>query len=213
VNRFSLPEPTPVVLEHLNTRSEQHGDDLVTAIDLKFSMDCGNAVLDLFHPQLRRMLFCKLENQPAKDQGELALGEPPDLPNLRWPQLDALRWMEELTGRTLTLSYGIGGESDIVLRDCRINNLKIEPLEGGTVHLVFRVQCVPPQHVPVIDQLAHMLKREVMATLSGPSESSLPFGDDQVVDADFDPDFREVGGAAGKPEAKDATQAFLDQHG
>lgn len=46
-----------VLLAHLNTRTEKHGDEDVGAIDLKIKCRAANTILDLFDPRLRSTLF------------------------------------------------------------------------------------------------------------------------------------------------------------
>lgn len=199
MNRFALPEPTVVTVEHINLRDENHGDEKVAAIDVKLSMEASNHVLTLFHPKLRHWLYHKsLSPAEREDQPALELEEPNDLPDLRFPQLDVLKWHEDLEGRTLVLDYGIGGTSNVKFSACKVNEFRLESKEGGTVKLTWRVQCSQPD-LPSFGKLAGMLKRQVPATLTGPAESLGLL----------------EGAAPGSDEAwstPDATDTFIAQH-
>lgn len=179
------------------------------AIDLKLSMEASNDVLALFDPELKRCLYCKAggstELQPSLD----GIAPAVDLPNLRWPHLDPLRWSEDLTGRTLTIDYGLGGDSCIRITDCTANNFRIEPKEGGTVRLTWRVQRSQPDE-RAIGKLAGLLKRQVEATLVGSPETQALMGTgDDDDEADKAWPFPEHVGEI----ERDATDTFVEQHG
>ena len=202
MNSFALIEPTTVTIEHINLRDERHGDDSVPAIDLKLSMEASNEVLALFDPEPKRCLYCKGAGAPEPQQSLDGMVPAVDLPNLRWPHLDPLKWSEDLTGRTLTIDYGLGGESCIRITDCTANNFRIEPKEGGTVRLTWRVQRSQPDE-RAIGKLAGLLKRQVEATLVGsPAMQAVMAGGDEEEDDD-EPTGTVV----------DATDAFVARHG
>ncbi|HKX40897.1 MAG TPA: hypothetical protein VJO99_07050 [Burkholderiaceae bacterium] len=176
MNRFALPAFTPVVVEHINLRDESHGDDKVPAVDIKLSKEMHNSVLEQFAPGLRSWLYFKstTPREAAKNepQGALELdeGEPNDRPDLRFPELDVLKWHGEQLGRVLTLEYGIGGKSNVRLSDCRANEFRLECKEGGTVKVTWRVQRAQPDE-RAVGKLSSLLKHEVQAMLVGSPES------------------------------------------
>ncbi len=47
----------PVKIAHINVRTETHGDEEVTAVDLKLTFDVPNFVLDKLSPTLRPSLY------------------------------------------------------------------------------------------------------------------------------------------------------------
>lgn len=57
-----------------------------------------------------------------------------DKPNLTkiGQKLGRFSWDGEQTGCTLTFDFGLGGKSDIVLGDVKVDSLHITPKEGGT---------------------------------------------------------------------------------
>jgi hypothetical protein len=79
----------PVKIAHINVRTEMHGDEEVTAVDLKLTFDVPNLVLDKLSPTLRPSLY-----EAANDPDMLG----PDamhLPHLKNPELGTLRWAGE----------------------------------------------------------------------------------------------------------------------
>lgn len=210
MNRFALPEPTIVTIEHINVRDENHGDEKVTAIDVKLSMECSNHILALFHPLMRLWLYFKSSSPASRtEQPALDLEEPNDLPDLRFPHLDPLKWHEDLEGRTLVLDYGIGGSSNVKFADCKANEFKIECKQGGTVKLTWRVQCSQPGE-RAIGKLAGILKHQVPATMIG-SPESLALLEGAAPGSDEAWPFNESAGAVdGEP---DATSTFVAAHG
>lgn len=195
MNRFALHEPTLVTIEHVNLRDEKHGDDTVAAIDVKLSMETSAEVLGLFHPALRQALYCKDPHAPVAQQPPLELEPAAELPNLRWPHLEPLRWSEDLEHRTLTIDYGIGGKSSLKLTDCKANGFRIEPMEGGTVRLTWRIQHAQPDE-RVVGKLSGLLKRQVNVTLMASPETEAL-----------------LAGSHDDSNVVDATDAFVAQHG
>jgi hypothetical protein len=116
-----------------------HGDESVPAIDLRFSVNVSAAMLACFHPTLRWSLYEKRE----ADGGDLA-DQGHECPNLRYKNLAPLGWHYEGAGYELSVSHGIGATPPIMLPDCKVNKIAIDPQEGGTVIIGFRVQCELP---------------------------------------------------------------------
>lgn len=125
-------------LSSVNARAEAHGDKRVPAYDLKFEAACSNDALVYFHPELRQMLYKKDETPDLVDQAN-----PEALTALRFPKLSPLKWDWEGTGYAVTIPFGIGGPSNIKLGDCKIDDFRFSPQNGGTVIVSFRVICHP----------------------------------------------------------------------
>lgn len=155
-----------VKLSSVNPRAEIHGEERKPACDLKFEVACGNDVLIHFHPELRGMLFKKDETPDLVDQAT-----PEALTALRFPRLGTLRYDWEGAGYTLTLAYGIGGKSDIVLGDCQVDSMRIDPMQGGTVKLGFRVICHPESKQ--MGQLCELIQQEVSINVTPPAPETL----------------------------------------
>lgn len=152
-------------LSSINPRAELHGEEPKPACDLKFEAACPSSVLVHFHPELRQMIFKAQENPDLVEQG----GED-QLTALRFPKLGALKWDWEGSGYTLTIDYGIGGKSDITLGDCKVDGIKLEPMNGGTVRLVFRVIAHP--EASDMGKIYELIGQDVTVDLSAPAPAS-----------------------------------------
>src|SRR5262245_29628505 len=137
--QFELTEKD-VTFSHMNTRTEKHGEDDVLAVDLDMSMATENDNLAMFHPTLKWSLYDKPDIAGA-DLVDKTKAE--QLIRLRYPLLPAIRWDLEMVNVKVTFHYGIAKRSDLVLQDCKVNKFRIEPKDGGTVQLAWRVQANP----------------------------------------------------------------------
>lgn len=137
-----------VQLHHFQVRNEMHGDDEVTAIDLKLKLETSNEVLAAFHPRLREFLF---QAEPA-DQGVAAL-----YMNVLMPGLAPLHWREQMAC-SLVIHQALGEGEDITLEGASADGFVIEPLAGGSVALTFRVRSLC-NNERVLGRLPLMLHR------------------------------------------------------
>jgi hypothetical protein len=168
---FQLTTLTTAKLNSVNVRSEKHGDDLVPALDLSFTIEAANAILDDFDPALRAALFYKAEiGSATAEQDELDGVEPvSDLPNLRFTDLvQPIKWDKAYAGYTVTVGHGLGGKSDIVLDGCAINNFALTLHEGGTCEVKFRVQCTAGLSEKVMGKLSLLVQHELQILLVAP---------------------------------------------
>lgn len=138
-------------LENVNLRTEKNGPDKVGAADLKISVATSADVLAHFSPTLKSFLF----NDKSTD---LAGGMPLRDNHLVFP----LARDEEMTGATVSLDYGVPG-SDMVFSDAKVNQIRITPVEGGSVIIGLRVQCRPTPDL--VAKLFTMLEQGVTFTL------------------------------------------------
>lgn len=154
---FAFHTPTTVKLAHINMRPEKHGDESVTALDLKFIRTAPNSELKLLHPKLQSMLYWRLK--ATNDQRDIE-GVEQILPDLRFPELGTLAWDLEMTAR-IVIEIGTGS---IVLNPVKVNQFRIDPLQGGSVETTFRVQtsAIPDG---ALDLLGRMLDSDVSITL------------------------------------------------
>jgi hypothetical protein len=184
---FELATITPAKIDSVNCRSELNGKEHHPAVDLKISFDAPNSILAMFDGWLLTALYHK-GNQPADPQGDLAGVEPvSDVPNLRMPFLASpLKWGKEYTGYELTIDYGMGGKSNVVLPDCEVNNVQLAPKEGGTVTVTVRVQTSKGLTEKVLGKLATLVQHDVQILLKAPevapdlgaaADGPWPFGD------------------------------------
>ena len=149
-------------LSNVNIRSEVHGEDREPAGDLKIECDVDNGLLAEFDPALRSLLyyFDESRERDLADQGKAGADFKPDLrmPRLAMP----LKWDEEMLGARCRIKVP-GAKSDIGLDPVKVNNWTIEPREGGTCSLSFRVQCHPDEKA--FGKLATLIQQDIEFTL------------------------------------------------
>lgn len=167
--KFAFPYLTKAKLSSVNVRSEKHGPELVPAVDLKIVVDASNNILSKFHPELKEALYFNAQ-QEEEAQGELDGAEPvTNLPNLRFPKLDApLKWDHLGAGYRLDIDFGLGGSSNLVMFGCEINNIGFSCKEGGTVKVSFRVQ-ISNVEEGTIGKLATLCQHEISIVLTPPA--------------------------------------------
>ena len=125
---------TATRLLSLNVRTENHGEGLARAIDLKCQMDAPNTFLQQLAPELLAMLFMPVEQPEAQAKLD---GVPETLPLLR---SHAIKWPLDLegdyAGYQLTVDRGLGGTSNMVLQEAKLNdaNLGNAVLTGARRH-------------------------------------------------------------------------------
>lgn len=155
-----------VQLANLNARAEKHGDDAVSAMDLKFTATVPNTIMNMFHAELRDMLFKKQTDPDLLDELE------PDAVTLpRFGNLSPIGWEWEGTGYTVKIAYGLGGNSDIVLKDVKVDKFKFTPLNGGSVDMSFRVVAHPTEEEA--GKLYLMIQQSVDITVTAPEPTKV----------------------------------------
>ncbi len=159
-----------VKLANVNPRAEMHGEDPKPAFDLKIEATCSSSVLAYFHPELRQHLFKKDENPDLVDQVEQMTGGD-GLTVLRYPKMGALKWDWEGTGYTATVDYGMGGDSNIVLHDCKVDHFKIEAQNGGSVVITFRIIAHPESED--VGKLCEFMQRDIELDLLPPAPQTV----------------------------------------
>lgn len=165
---FELTTMTEVLIRSTNNRAENHGNDLVPAVDLSLLLTGSNDILNLLEPGLRDVLY-----RSAREGEDVARGETADLPGTELTDAPVLRSAvlgmpividREIVGRDLVIDYGAGGRSNITLSTCSVNSFKADCKEGGTVELQFRVQCSGVSE-KALGKLGTLVKHKVRITL------------------------------------------------
>lgn len=137
---FALNEPTAVTITNVNPRSEFHGEEKVRALDLSFTLQGENTLLDLIQDGLREHHFC---NKAADAQQDSLLpAELIPLPNLKHPNLPTSYHYQKgvkLRGYRFVWDYGLEGEH-VDFQDVVLSNLQYEIFEGGTVTVKGTIQ-------------------------------------------------------------------------
>lgn len=162
--------------------------------------------LHVARAKLREALYFRSETTEA--QGEID-GVDQVLPNKRFAQLQPLAWDLELTGCKVVVDYGLGDDvSNVELCDCKVNQFRIDPKEGGTVELTFRVQT---SNLPTgaLDKLSTKLGHETQIVLTRPEVKPEP--QQQAIDGTKESYEADQARRSGK--GKGATDAFVAAHG
>jgi hypothetical protein len=174
VRTFQL-EKQPAQLVAFNIRKEFGDDEGTPAGDLKFKVNLPSTVLDDFDSTLRGMFFCKANSrvQDLADQSHEA-------PNLRAVKLKGpFKWGARYAGYTLALHYGVSSKKPhVLLKDCQMNKVELDPQEGGTVIVGFRVQFHPDE--ASAGKLAMLVNTQVDVSLTPPE------GGGEIVSTDED---------------------------
>lgn len=155
-------------LVNFNPRRELHGDEPKPAADLKFCANIPSSSLALLDPSLRGFLYWR--NNAVQQDLE---NETSEAPNLRFPKMGGISWNYEIVGATVIIHRGIGeaGQLEkgaIVLPGSTINKFRIEPQEGGTCLLRWRVQCKPDEKQS--GKLAFMIGDAFDVSVTPPSD-------------------------------------------
>lgn len=169
--QFSLDFLTNAKLGNVNFRNELHGDDHVSAVDMSFTINSSNTILDKFDPALLPALY----KNAAVESGQASLeGVDGILPNFRFPRLSLpLKWTAKLSGYYLTIDYGLGNEdSNIEIDACSISKFDISPREGGTVEVKILVQSSSDRLTESVrGKLSGLIQSEVQILLTAPTVS------------------------------------------
>lgn len=158
---FEIATKQPVKLTAFNTRAEKHGKEPKPAADLLIEAAMGADCLRYFAPELREALY-----KPAEDQTDLVDPDRNALTALRFQKMSPFAWGWEGKGYTMTIDYGLGGDSDLQLGDCTVKDFRIAPQQGGTVLIKFRVVAHPDEKATGI--LGHRVQREIDVVLTAP---------------------------------------------
>jgi hypothetical protein len=151
-------ERHPVKILHLNVRTELHGDEEKTAVDIKLGFDVPNTKLDTLADDLRIALY-----DPPEDPDMLGPDEA-NLTHIRFPQLGPLKWNGRIESVGLHMHLGNGrGKGDLLFTEAKFDKLSISVKEGGTCACVVRAQVLPTPDETA--KLVGLLKHQVPATV------------------------------------------------
>jgi hypothetical protein len=149
-------------VEHVNFRTEKHGDEDVTAVDLKLGASLPPSILDQIAPEMREHFF-KPANSSGAMKGEYAL---------RCPNIEnSFDVIGDWPGYKITIEWGMTG-SLVEFGDCKLGKMKIGLIDGGAVALALRVQVSgKPEELA---RLVPLLNLTLPVTLTPPPAPELP---------------------------------------
>jgi len=174
---LEITDPTTMRVTHVNPRTEEHGDTLVPALDVRLDWETTSAVLDRFHPELRGALYWANEAARAQENVE---GVETISGNLIFPDLDALRWKGKPEA-LYTFAIELPSLAPVVLAGCKLGGLVLDAKEGGTVVVSFRLQCSPVGEREA-GKLSTMVGARVLATLRQQDPPAVQEGLDAPLD-------------------------------
>lgn len=151
---FTIPD-AEVKFGHLNVRTEKHGPDDVTAVDLDLEWTTPNQALLQFHPDLLESMYA-----PENGRTKRLPGVEQSYPTRLYPKLAPLSWPEELTGLCLTIRHGINGDTDLTIPDATADKFLITLKDDGMVTIDLRVRAVCKDE-RVLGKLPGLLKRRL----------------------------------------------------
>ena len=161
---LKIPNQPAKLGPSLNVRTEKHGDDNVTAVDIRLK-DVAltraefNTLLGDAHAFNRYFVDEKGFYKPAD------------------PQLKPRALEDSYEGATVVMVLGMNDMGPKVeLGDVKIKSITFEPIAGGVVNLSFMLQVVPTERQ--IGQLGNHVSREISIAVSGATLIE-PDGEDQ----------------------------------
>lgn len=161
-------EAAKAKLVHINPRIEKHGDQDVSAADLKIQMTEGNGILSMFHPTLRSMLY-EIDNSEGQIEGTESLTK------RRFGGLiERLRLDHSLKGADVIIGFGLGESSNVDLDTVDVDGFTVELMEGGSVVLSLRIKATPTGEQ--IKRLYEVLGNEIDITITPAIEKQTSLG-------------------------------------
>jgi len=196
---FELKTSTAAKLTSVTPRIEKHGDSDVPAVSLGIKITGPNTLLDLLAPGLRDVLYMKPEGQEELPGIEFTT------PLLRTRAVEKFKVkMADMAGWRVIVDHGIDDDSAIDLHDCKVDKFSVEPFEGGSIELAFRIGSSDVDST-YIGALAMKLGSEVQIQLHAPEKAA------DVIDGSMDAfrrDYPDLG-----DEDQDAGGLFAAAHG
>ncbi len=168
MSAFELTTLTKAKLASVNICSERHGADLVPAVDIKLMLESSNDILSKFDPDLLACLYCEVPPTEPKQENLDGVEPVSALMKLKYPKLSMpLKWEHSGTGYELTIDYGLGGDSNLVLGAAAVNSFAFDLKEGGTVELSLRIQASGVSEA-ILGKLAGLVQHDIHITLTAP---------------------------------------------
>jgi hypothetical protein len=157
-------------IAHINIRTEKHGEEDVTAVDIKVTSDVSNDFLSYLSSTLKGSLYGPPDSSV---QGSLVHDNPGYMPRLLYPEIKQIKWIGKMAKAQVCL-HGATKKSNLVL-EADVDKLSFEAKEGGTLAIVFRISLIPEG--AALGKIAGMLGVELKVSVA-PEGEELDFGDD-----------------------------------
>jgi hypothetical protein len=193
---FEFTDPTAATLTSITPRTEKHGDDDVFAVSFGLKITGANTLLDKLSPTLRQALY-----KPVDEDTEPLPGIDQATPLLRATGIELLTLKGALNGWTIEIDHGIDEADPIKLGDCKVDNFRVHPMQGGSVDLLFRVGSNDIDATEAGLLCSH-LKQEISFRLTAPKVAGA--GTTEATGAAIDG----TKGHPGAQQERDATDLF-----
>jgi hypothetical protein len=164
---FQLTNPTEVKLCSMTPRTEKHGDEDVSAVSLSLRLTGPNTLLDTLQPGLRDALYKAVDGQ------EDLPGVEPATPLLRARGIESVKLTACFEGWTLAIDQGIDESDPIKLGGSKIDKFVVEPKEGGSIDLTFRVGSSDIDEAEAGWLFGH-LGQQIVVTVAAPEPKAEP---------------------------------------
>lgn len=125
------------------------------------------AALAMLSPDLPKILFRPAVSSTKAKQQELDGVAPALEPSDVGSHAGKIRWSGEGTGYTITIDFGVGGPSNIVLKDARVYGTTVKALESGGAELGVCVD-VPDVSPAIWAKLPSLKTAELQVLLTPP---------------------------------------------
>jgi hypothetical protein len=181
---FVLDQPTKAKLHKSDDKSIKVGQkDTKDAVIVNYMAVLPNTILDVLDPSgnLRAALYrqASAAEKAKRKQGSLDGVEEATELTETGVAIGTLPWSQEQTGCTLTIEHGLGGKSNLILKDGTSKTKKVALQEGGSVKVYAQFHA-PTDHFSdeVLGKLHRLHQKEVKLLLEGPKVEQLDVEDE-----------------------------------
>ena len=179
---IEFKEKRTVKFHDFKKRNENHGEDLVPAIDIGITIKGPASELAMIHKDLPAALFRAGERPDSSEGLDLPIDE---LAYVRVPSLGMpIKLDHEQVGMTLHIDYGLSGTgSDIVLALVKLSKVRVtEILEGGFAIWRLMLSCSCEINEQIIGKVAMLEGYEITIMLTPPEvqEPERPLTEEDV---------------------------------
>jgi hypothetical protein len=129
---FQITDFTEARLNTVTPRSEHHGEDEKPAVTLGVEVTTSGAILDTIDKDLRGRAFKRNGTKPLPGMEDA-------LTVLACNSIEYIAVAKKFEGWTLEVDTDIDDEKAMTFGGCKIDKLKVEPLQGGSVKLRMRI--------------------------------------------------------------------------
>lgn len=162
--------------DNLNTRTENHGDEIVPAVDVKLTFAIDADELKHFHPDLKPLLFAKYQPNDddlfdeQEEQNEHVI-------DWRFREIHQIPWDYEGAGYRFVIWKALQDDEaeemhpsdrreDVVLINTKLRKFKFSPLKGSLIEVSCSVAGCP--NAKDVGRLFELQRSNITITLEPP---------------------------------------------